>query len=120
MRVRTLGANPRPRNSCVPDVPILRSRRTPRWAAPREAEKSSHPAPRPRPSLRPRAAASPLSAAQPQGDPTTNLLERLFLEERRRTTIVPHAVGEHPVVKLMYAAMIRSADRWCGIAVGEF
>ena len=51
---------------------------------------------------------------------TTNLLERLFLEERRRTQIIPHAFGERPVLKLMYAAMIRSADRWRGIAVGEF
>jgi putative transposase len=25
---------------------------------------------------------------------TTNLLERLFLEERRRTKIIPHAFGE--------------------------
>jgi transposase-like protein len=51
---------------------------------------------------------------------TTNLLERLFLEERRRTKIIPHAFGERPVLKLMYAAMIRAADRWRGIAVGEF
>jgi transposase-like protein len=52
--------------------------------------------------------------------PDTNLLERLFLEERRRTKIIPHAFGERPVLKLMYAAMIRAADRWRGIAVGEF
>ncbi len=51
---------------------------------------------------------------------TTNLLERLFLKERRRTKIIPHALGERPVLKLMYAAMIRAADRWLGITVGEF
>jgi putative transposase len=51
---------------------------------------------------------------------TTNLLERLFLEERRRTKVVPHAFGERPVLKLMYAAVIRAADRWRGISVGEF
>ena len=51
---------------------------------------------------------------------TTNLLERLFLEERRRTKIIPHAFGERPVLKLMYAAIIRAADRWRGITVGEF
>lgn len=50
----------------------------------------------------------------------TNLLERLFLEERRRTKIIPHAFGERPVLKLMYAAVIRAADRWRGIAIGEF
>ena len=51
---------------------------------------------------------------------TTNLLERLFLEERRRTKIIPNAFGERPVLKLMYAAMIRAADRLRGITVGEF
>ncbi|HEX9382763.1 MAG TPA: transposase [Gemmatimonadaceae bacterium] len=51
---------------------------------------------------------------------TTNLLERLFLEERRRTKIIPHAFGERPMLKLMYAAVIRAADCWRGITVGEF
>jgi transposase-like protein len=51
---------------------------------------------------------------------TTNLLERLFLEERRRTKVISHAFGERPVLKLMYAAVIRAADRWRGRTVGEF
>src|SRR5215510_1473898 len=51
---------------------------------------------------------------------TTNLLERLFSEERRRTKIIPHAFGERPMLKLMYAAVIRAADRWRGLTVGEF
>jgi transposase-like protein len=51
---------------------------------------------------------------------TTNLLERLFLEERRRTKIIPHAFGERPVLKLMDAAVIRAADRWRGLTAGEF
>jgi len=51
---------------------------------------------------------------------TTNLLERPFLEERRRTKIIPHAFGERPVVKLIYAAFIRADDRWRGLSVGEF
>jgi hypothetical protein len=42
---------------------------------------------------------------------TTNLLERLFLEERRRTKIIPHAFGERPVSKRMYAAVIRAAGQ---------
>ena len=50
---------------------------------------------------------------------TTNLLERLFLEERRRTKIIPHAFGERPMLKLMFA-VIRAADRWRGLTVGEF
>ena len=51
---------------------------------------------------------------------TTNLLERLFLEERRRTKIIPNGFGERAVLKLMYAATIRAADRWRGLTVGEF
>jgi hypothetical protein len=31
-----------------------------------------------------------------------------------------HAFGERPVLKLMYATVIRAADRWRGIMVGAF
>jgi transposase-like protein len=51
---------------------------------------------------------------------TANLLERLFGEERRRTKIIPHAFSEHAVLKLMYAALIRAAERWRGIRITEF
>lgn len=51
---------------------------------------------------------------------TTNLLERLFGEERRRTKVIPHAFGERAVLKLMYAALIRAAERWRGIKISEF
>lgn len=51
---------------------------------------------------------------------TTNLLERLFEEERRRTKILPHAFGERPLLKLMYAAAIRASSRWRGIKVSAF
>jgi len=51
---------------------------------------------------------------------TTNLLERLFGEERRRTKVIPHAFGERAVLKLMYAALIRAAERWRGIRMTEF
>src|SRR5438093_9706289 len=50
----------------------------------------------------------------------TNLLERLVRDEQCRTKIIPHALGEWPVLKLMYAAVIRATDRWRGILVGEF
>ncbi len=43
---------------------------------------------------------------------TTNLLERLFVEERRRLKIIPNAFGEKPVLELMFGAMIRAAERW--------
>jgi len=51
---------------------------------------------------------------------TTNLLERLFGEERRRTKVIPHAFTERAVLKLMYAALIRAAETWRGIAMTEF
>jgi len=46
---------------------------------------------------------------------TTNLLERLFGEERRRMKIVANAFGERAVLKLMYAALIRASEGWRGI-----
>ncbi len=33
---------------------------------------------------------------------------------------IPHAFGEQPVLKVMYAAVIRAAQHWRGIMVGEF
>lgn len=51
---------------------------------------------------------------------TTNLLERLFGEARRRTKVIPHAFGERAVLKLMYAALIRAAERWRGLKMTEF
>lgn len=51
---------------------------------------------------------------------TTNLLERLFLEERRRTKIIPHAFGEKAVMKLMFAAIERASKSWRGIKITEF
>lgn len=51
---------------------------------------------------------------------TTNLLERLFVEGRRRLKIIPNAFGEKPVLKLMFGAMIRAAERWRAIKVTDF
>jgi transposase-like protein len=51
---------------------------------------------------------------------TTNLLERLFGEERRRMKVVANAFGERPVLKLMYASLIRGSERWRGLRVGAF
>lgn len=51
---------------------------------------------------------------------TTNLLERLFLEERRRTRAAGTLFGERPVLKLMYAAVLRASDRWNGLKIEPF
>ena len=45
----------------------------------------------------------------------TNLLERLFVEERRRLKIIPNGFGEKAVLKLMFGALIRAAERWRGL-----
>jgi putative transposase len=51
---------------------------------------------------------------------TTNLLERLFGEERRRTKVLPHAFGERAVLKLMYASLIRAAQTWKRVVISDF
>jgi len=51
---------------------------------------------------------------------TTNLLERLFGEERRRMKAVGSVFGERAVLKLMYAAVIRASETWRGVKVTEF
>lgn len=51
---------------------------------------------------------------------TTNLLERLFGEERRRTKVIPHAFGERAVMKLMFAALMRASQSWRGVPITDF
>jgi putative transposase len=43
---------------------------------------------------------------------TSNLAERAFEEERRRTKVIPHLWDEGSVVKLVFAVLIRVSDRW--------
>lgn len=43
---------------------------------------------------------------------TTNLVERSFEEERRRTKIIPHLWDEKSLVKLVFATLIRIGDKW--------
>jgi transposase-like protein len=51
---------------------------------------------------------------------TTNLLERMFVEERRRVRAAGHLFGERAVLKLMYSAINRAAEGWRGIAITDF
>jgi putative transposase len=51
---------------------------------------------------------------------TTNLLEWLFVEERRRLKIIPNGFGEKPVLKLMFGALIHAAERWHGLRFTGF
>jgi hypothetical protein len=48
------------------------------------------------------------------------VLCQLFGEQRRRTKVIAHAFGECAVLKLMYAALIRAAERWHGLRMTEF
>lgn len=50
---------------------------------------------------------------------TTNLLERLFGETRRRSKVASTISGERPVLKMLYAAAIRASDSWRGIRISE-
>lgn len=50
---------------------------------------------------------------------TTNLLERLFGETRRRSKVASTISGERPVLKMLYAAAIRASASWRGIRITE-
>jgi putative transposase len=50
---------------------------------------------------------------------TTNLLERSFKEERRRTKVIPRLLDEKSAMKLVFATLIRCSDRWNRVSVSE-
>jgi putative transposase len=50
---------------------------------------------------------------------TTNLAERSFVEERRRTKVIPRLMDEKATMKLVFATMIRTADRWCRVSISD-
>jgi putative transposase len=51
---------------------------------------------------------------------TSNLAERAFEEERRRTKVVPHLWDEGSVTKLVFAVLIRVSERWGKKCFSEF
>lgn len=50
---------------------------------------------------------------------TTNLLERSFLEERRRTKVILRLMDEKSAMKLVFATLIRVSERWSRVSVSE-
>lgn len=50
---------------------------------------------------------------------TTNLVEQSFVEERRRTKVVGRFSDERSAMKLVFATMIRAADRWCRVSISD-
>lgn len=50
---------------------------------------------------------------------TTNLIERSFEEERRRTKIIPGFFTEQSCLKLVFSVLIRASKRWRRIVMDE-
>jgi transposase-like protein len=50
---------------------------------------------------------------------TTNLAERSFEEERRRTKVIPRLMSEKATMKLAFASMMRAAERWCRVSIND-
>jgi transposase-like protein len=46
---------------------------------------------------------------------TTNLCERSFVEERRRSKVIPHFFDERSCLKLVFATLWRASQRWRGV-----
>lgn len=51
---------------------------------------------------------------------TTNLLERSFLEQRRRTKVIPRFFNERSCLKLVFATLWRASQRWQNVKMSEF
>lgn len=51
---------------------------------------------------------------------TSNLAERAFVEERRRTQVIPHLETESSLVNLVFAVLIRVRERWGKKCFSEF
>jgi len=50
---------------------------------------------------------------------TTNLAERSFLEERRRTKVIPRLRDEKAALKLAFATMMRASERWYRVPMSD-
>ena len=50
---------------------------------------------------------------------TTNLLERSFLEERRRARTIPRFLSENNCGKRVFATLWRASERWQGVCMSE-
>lgn len=50
---------------------------------------------------------------------TTNLLERSFVEERRRSKVIPRFTAEKSAMKLVFVTLVRAAERWSRVSVSD-
>ena len=51
---------------------------------------------------------------------TTNLLERTFVEQKRRTKVIPGFMTEQSCLKLVFATLWQVSQRWHGVRMTEF
>lgn len=51
---------------------------------------------------------------------TTNLLERCFEEQKRRTKIIPRFLSEQAGLKLVFATLIRVSEKWRKIKMSDY
>ncbi len=47
------------------------------------------------------------------------MIERSFVEEKRRTKVIPQHINERGVIKLVYGVLIRSARRWQKVTISD-
>lgn len=50
---------------------------------------------------------------------TTNLIERAFAEQRRRTKTIPRFWDEKSCLKLSFSALMQASERWQNVGMGE-
>jgi putative transposase len=50
---------------------------------------------------------------------TTNLLERAFLEQRRRTNTIPRFFDERSCLKLVFATLWQASERWQNVKMSD-
>ncbi|MCY0880300.1 MAG: transposase [Firmicutes bacterium] len=50
---------------------------------------------------------------------TTNLRERSFEKERRRTKVIPRFWSEHSALKLIFGTLDRASRRWQRVIISE-
>lgn len=50
---------------------------------------------------------------------TTNLLERSFVEEHRRSKVITRFTDEKSAMKLVFATLIRASGRWRGVSISQ-
>jgi putative transposase len=50
---------------------------------------------------------------------TTNLIERSFVEERRRSKVIPRFSDERSAMKLVFATLLRCSERWSRVSIND-